>query len=82
MDIIGRFINECCWVNDKLSITSSRLYEKYTKWTEENGEYTLSNLKFINKLKEKGFSTKQGHARKTFIHGIDLNNDLNNQSGE
>lgn len=55
MDSIGRFIEECCIVGEDYKSKSSTLFNEYVKWCSENREHELTNVKFAQKLKEKGY---------------------------
>jgi len=55
MDVLTRFITDCCTTNTQRSIKSSVLYKKYAEWSRDNNEFTLSQTKFNAKLVEKGF---------------------------
>jgi len=61
MDVIGLFIQECCFVSDDSSVkvASSDLYDAYRKWCEQNGEHPIDNRKFGIRITEKGFGMKQ-----------------------
>jgi len=56
MDVLTRFISDCCVTNTQKCTKSSELYRKYTEWSKDNGEFTLSQTKFSTRLQEKGFS--------------------------
>lgn len=56
MDVLTRFITDCCTTNTQRSIKSSVLYKKYAEWSRDNNEFTLSQTKFSTRLQEKGFS--------------------------
>ena len=55
-DILARFIDEVCDISPKASEKSSELYQKYTGWLENSGEFNkLSSQKFKDALEKKGF---------------------------
>lgn len=56
MDVLTRFITDCCTTNTQRSIKSSVLYKKYAEWSRDNNEFTLSQTKFSTRMQEKGFS--------------------------
>ena len=56
MDVLTRFISDCCVTNTQKCTKSSELYRKYTEWSKDNGEFTLSQTKFSTRMQEKGFS--------------------------
>ena len=55
MDIITRFISDCCTTNKQRSTKSSELYKKYVEWSRDNNEFTLSQTKFSTRMQEKGY---------------------------
>jgi putative DNA primase/helicase len=61
MDVISRFIGECCFIDTNLSTRSQSLYNAYTNWCRQNGEHELSSTKFTSRLIEKGFN--KDHTR-------------------
>lgn len=56
MDVLTRFISDCCTENTQRSTKSSELYKKYAEWSKDNGEFTLSQTKFSTRMQEKGFN--------------------------
>jgi putative DNA primase/helicase len=63
-DIIERFINEECEKGDDLSIGAHKLYERYKDWAKDNHELELSERKFADAMKEKGFKKSRN------MHGV------------
>jgi putative DNA primase/helicase len=74
MDVVGRFIDECCLVQQMAKIESTRLYEAYKQWCEENGEEWLSQKKLAERLQERGFrnDTKNSTTKRVQWTGIGL----------
>ncbi len=71
MDVIGAFIDECCVVGLKYRTLAKDLYEIYSKWCEENGEYTMSQRSFGLKLTDRGYERTRvfsGHNRGKFAY--------------
>ncbi len=56
MDVLTRFISDCCTTNTQRSTKSSELYKKYADWSRESNEFTLSQTKFSTRMQEKGFN--------------------------
>lgn len=56
MDIIALFINDCCIMDSKATVSCTNIYKKYVDWCNESGEFVLSKINFGKKLEEKGFS--------------------------
>ncbi|MEG0775046.1 phage/plasmid primase, P4 family [Clostridium sp.] len=71
MDLIGRFIDECCTLNESAETAAGVLYSAYVSWCKNVGEEQISQMKFSLKLAGKGFKkNKRTHAN-TFS-GIEL----------
>jgi putative DNA primase/helicase len=62
MDIVGRFIEECCILGDEYQASAKDLYQKYKFWCEDNGEYAISKKVFGGKLGEKGLESGRKHG--------------------
>src|SRR5205823_5527169 len=58
MDVLGRFIEECCVVEPRATVKSSSLYEAYKKWCDETRENALAQRTFSQRLVERGFEKK------------------------
>jgi putative DNA primase/helicase len=58
MDVLGGFLSECLVEAPGSKITAKALYEKYTKWCEENGEKSIDPRWFGRNLSDRGY--KQG----------------------
>ena len=69
MDVLARFISDCCVTNTQKCTKSSELYRKYTEWSKDNGEFTLSQTKFSTRLQEKGFKKS---VRSTGNYWLDI----------
>lgn len=55
-DVLARFIDEVCDVVPKVSEGASALYEKYSSWMEDSGEFhKLTSQKFKESLEKRGF---------------------------
>jgi phage/plasmid-associated DNA primase len=55
MDIVGRFIQEECIRGKQYSVKFSDLYEKYTQWCEDSGEYELTTTALGRELSNRGY---------------------------
>lgn len=70
MDLIGKWIDECCDVAPHASAQASTLYGSYKHWVEDNGGFPLSSTKLGLKLSERGFrKEKSGNV---FYYGIGM----------
>jgi putative DNA primase/helicase len=75
MDVVGRFIEERCILADYAKVESTKLYQAYVKWCDENGETALTQQKLADRLKERGLRNdemRNAKGRKMWS-GIDLN---------
>ena len=54
MDVLAKFIDECCVIQDGGFTRARALYELYKAWAKTTGEYILSETKFSLRLAEKG----------------------------
>jgi putative DNA primase/helicase len=54
MDVVGRFIEECCTLHKSVKVESTALYQAYVKWCDDNGETALSQRKLAEQFKERG----------------------------
>ena len=53
MDTISKFLDECTVSAPLQSVRASELYNIYTKWCEQNGEYKMTNTKFSIEIQKK-----------------------------
>jgi putative DNA primase/helicase len=72
MDILGQFILECAVVNKGIDSNGKEVWQAYRGWCEERGEHALAGTRFYQKLRERGFEVRPGHANKTVIYGLGL----------
>jgi putative DNA primase/helicase len=56
MDVVGRFIEECCLVSPHVRVKASALYEAYKQWCQANGEQLVTLSAFGNTLEQRGFA--------------------------
>jgi putative DNA primase/helicase len=75
MDVVGRFIEECCTLADFAKVESTALYKAYAKWCEDNGETALTQQKLADRLKERGLRNDEMRSAKgrRIWSGIGLN---------
>lgn len=55
MDVLTRFVSDCCTTATQRCTKSSELYKKYAEWSKDNGEFALSQTKFSTRMQEKGY---------------------------
>lgn len=75
MDVVARFVSECCYENPNAEVQASVLYRAYKDWASENNEYAMNNTKFGLEVTKK---FPKGHTRTgTCYQGIILKTKLN-----
>lgn len=62
MDSFATFFFECCTERENGRVSNKLLRAKYDEWCKENGEYTLSQRPFSQKLLERGFTKRNSGA--------------------
>lgn len=74
-DHLGQFINECCLVDPKASVSSAALCSSYQDWTKDNDEVPLPRSVFGERLKRRGYQTDRGGHKGTRLWmGLELAN--------
>ena len=63
MDVVGRFLEECCDINGSLKTKTSNLYLAYSSWCDQNGHHPMSNNAFGRELTRRGFEQKKSSGR-------------------
>ncbi len=58
MDVVERFIDECCILDNNRSVMSQVLYDAYRAWAAKAGEEIVSYIAFCKRLKSRGFTSK------------------------
>ena len=58
-DTVGQFIEECCVVGSGLEIQSSKLYQAYKNWCDENNEKPFGTRQFSTTLERKKFKKRK-----------------------
>ncbi len=65
MDLIGRFLADCCEVNPTAEVEAATLWSAFCTWAEANHERTGTQTTFGRQLTERGFdTTRQAKVRK------------------
>lgn len=73
MDILGPYLNECCYIdrdNPDVKIEAKELYNDYSNYCYKSGETTLKNRAFYRMLETKGFERIRGNRNKYYFVGI------------
>ena len=59
MDVMGRFIAECCFERADIRTKAGTLFKKYIDWCSCNGEKPMTPTAFGMRLGERGYSKKK-----------------------
>jgi putative DNA primase/helicase len=59
MDVLGDFLNDCCFLAPNTQTTSADLNRAYKEWCEKNGERPMSVRWLGLRLKERGFKQER-----------------------
>jgi putative DNA primase/helicase len=64
-DTLGRFIDECCVLQPAAKIGVRKLYKRYEIWITQTGQYPLSEVRFSDKMVERGHKKDRNKHGKT-----------------
>ena len=67
MDILGRFLKECCRQKQGTKVKSSILYKAYKDWIVELGHKPVSQIKFSQRMEERGIIKKRENSGVYFL---------------
>ena len=59
MDVLGKFISDCCVLDDKAEEGLTTLFTTFVEWAEANNEREVSQTAFSTQLGERGFTSKR-----------------------
>jgi len=72
-DHVGRFLTDCCEIDERATITARDLRTAYEAWCAEQGEHAWSAKAMGSHLTERGYErVKEGRANLYVWHGISL----------
>ena len=72
MDVISRFVDECCERSGYETVRAADLYAAYKRWATENNEYCMSSTRFG---KEIGGRVEKRHRMYGWVYvGIKVSN--------
>ncbi|MGI6102308.1 MAG: phage/plasmid primase, P4 family [Bacillota bacterium] len=74
MDVLGDFIDECCYVDVSAIASAQDLYDEYREWCETTGERAQTRTWFGRRLGDRGFE-REKRSGKIWWLGIGLNSD-------
>lgn len=69
-DRLSPFIKGACITERRLSVPFKVLYETYVSFCETNKDTAMSKPAFKEAIQERGYRTKEGHARTLLVDGI------------
>ena len=81
MDRVNSWMEDCCIVSPSkhCSTKASELYKSYKNWSDNNGEWNMSQRILGTKLAERGFQKKR-ESRGWVYRGIKLNEDYHDSN--
>lgn len=73
-DALGRWVSECCTLDQDANATTDELFQSWREWTNRNNEFTGKMKGFAENLKSRKLArwTEPGTRRKGFV-GIAIN---------
>ncbi len=71
-DVLGAFLEECCYQKTEAVALAKDLYAAYRRWCESNGERYTSQQDFGRRLGERQFTPGKGTANVSVWRGIGL----------
>jgi putative DNA primase/helicase len=71
-DAITRFLDECCLVGPHLRVKVSDLWERWTRWLQDDGGEPISKRALGEELNKRGYAEFKGTAGTRFRKGLDL----------
>lgn len=66
-DLVGLWIEDCCYEGETCRVTSNNLYESYQKWATGNGHRVMSAKSLGDKLTERGFKKTRTNSHRGWI---------------
>lgn len=70
-DILARFIEDKCIVNDQVRVSANELFDTFKTWCDECGEMPPTQTRFGRMMAEKGIQKTKVHGKKWYL-GIGL----------
>lgn len=70
-DWLGRFIDECCDVDDSYKEKSGEFYQQYRVYCLQNGEYVRSTTDFYSSVEKAGLMRRKNN-KGMFVFGLKL----------
>jgi len=76
MDLVGRFIADCCIVDADATVGATALFTRFKAWCDTAGERGLNQTRFGAQMTERGFESEKVSGGRVVRHGIQLVGDL------
>lgn len=70
LDVVGRFVEECCSIGDGLKLKAGDAYKAFQSWCEDEGHESMSSTKFGEKFTN--LFEKKRVSVGYFYFGVDL----------
>ena len=70
-DIIGTFLTDCCEIGLGYRVMTTKLYQRYREWCEQEKEYALPSHRFRPMMAAKGYKSKN-RGGQMCLQGIKL----------
>lgn len=74
-DAIGRFLTECCLLNPHMFVTVGDLYERWVRWSAEDGAEPIGKKAFGEAMDKRGHPAHRGTGGARVRRGIGLLDD-------
>lgn len=59
MDLLGRWMEDCCEMDEKSETPTADLHSNYEKWMEHEVGFAMSGIAFGRELANRGFEKKK-----------------------
>jgi P4 family phage/plasmid primase-like protien len=80
-DVLGAFLSECCYVDERASARFKTLYAVYCAWCEESNERAVKKRAFGVSLDERGFPSFKGTGNASMRRGLGVLDDAPHPGG-
>jgi len=72
MDVLARFLTECCVEGPRYEVSAKSMRAVYTDWCQETGERLETQTRFGSRLSERGIERERNGKGATVYQGIGL----------
>ena len=70
-DVLGRFLEECTVSGEQLKVKARKLYERYAEWTKTTKEFTYTEKRFSQAMRERGVASAKDRQGMVY-EGMDV----------